>query len=197
MVLHPYRHTGSHGALGNEGPQVIINDHPEMPNRELASTHFRQSHDAQYGTRVDALSEFMYDHSMMTKWPASCSNIRIQRWGAKKWIHDIADTLFIDGRGNYTPTDEQAHGVRTSRTPMQERGCNARTRKCVCDRTGLATPGPLQKERSSSRDAAHQESQVGPAGTHYFRLTQACHPPVGRSCGHNLAKESRMWKEIA
>ena len=52
------------------GPQVIINDHPEMPNMELASTHFRQSHDAQYGTRVDALSEFMNDHSTMTKWPA-------------------------------------------------------------------------------------------------------------------------------
>ena len=69
-MLHPYRHTGSHEALGNEGPQVIINDHPEMPNREFASTHFRQSHDAQYETRVDALSEFMNDHSTMTKWPA-------------------------------------------------------------------------------------------------------------------------------
>ena len=80
---------------------------------------------------------------------------------------------------------------------MQERGCNARTRECVGDRTGLATPGPLQTERSSSRDAAHQESQVGPAGMHYFHLTQVSHPLEGRSCGHNLAKESRMWKEIA
>ena len=53
-LLHPYRHTGSHGALGYEGPQAIINDH---------------SRDAQYGTRVDALSAFTNDHSKMTKWP--------------------------------------------------------------------------------------------------------------------------------
>ena len=65
------------------GPQVIINDHPEMPNMELASTHFWQSHDAQYGTRVDALSVFTNDHSTMTKWPAWYSNIRIRRWGTK------------------------------------------------------------------------------------------------------------------
>ena len=75
-------------------------------NRRAASHHQRSSpKDAQYGTRVDALSEFMNDHSTRLSGRRSVLILGYNAGAPNpKWIHDIADTLPIDGRGNDTPT---------------------------------------------------------------------------------------------
>jgi hypothetical protein len=70
----------------------------------------------------------------------------------------------------HQPANKQAE------TPMQERERHARTREDVRDQQNLGEAQPSAKGMVVARDAIHQESQVGLAGSHYSHLSQVRHP---------------------
>ena len=119
--------------------------------------------------------------STMTKRPASYSKFRIQRQHTRRQsgqqIHGTVDALRHTPHTKvHAPAGKTSMQIPTSETSVEERGRHARMREDVRDRYTSLKTRLSAKGTAIAKDAIHQESQVGLAGSHYSHLSQVCHP---------------------